>query len=263
MSSSSTERATPVADDRRRRHAPDGRLGLRGHDRRVAQAGRRLGRVRGGDRRHLDRQDRHRGPVAGGRARGRDRGRGRHDGRGRHRARAPGHRRQARAAARLRAERRAADQRGRGGDRRDAGARRPRRRRRSRARPRPTRRRARGARRGARRYSPVVQRIAAEHDVDLDQVQGTGRDGRVRKQDVLAFIESGRRGAAEARRGEPPLHIESPYRPDAAGAEAAPRRPPRRARRTGRCRPRPLRPAPTSRRRPRRCRACASSSAST
>lgn len=61
---------------------------------------------------------------------------------------------------------------------------------------------------GARRYSPVVQRIAAEHDVDLDRVEGTGRGGRVRKQDVLAFIENG----ADAH--EPPLHIESPYRPD-------------------------------------------------
>ena len=40
-----------------------------------------------------------------------------------------------------------------------------------------------------RRYSPVVQRIAAEHGVDLEQVQGTGREGRVRKQDVLAHIE--------------------------------------------------------------------------
>ena len=40
----------------------------------------------------------------------------------------------------------------------------------------------------ARRYSPVVQRIAAEHGVDLDQVEGTGRGGRVRKQDVLAFV---------------------------------------------------------------------------
>ncbi|MGZ4279091.1 MAG: dihydrolipoamide acetyltransferase family protein, partial [Solirubrobacteraceae bacterium] len=69
---------------------------------------------------------------------------------------------------------------------------------------------------GARRYSPVVQRIAAEHDVDLDQVQGTGREGRVRKQDVLAFIESGGPGAADgaAEATEPPLHIESPYRPD-------------------------------------------------
>ena len=66
-----------------------------------------------------------------------------------------------------------------------------------------------GSRRGngrpARRYSPVVQRIAAEHDIDLSAVPGTGRDGRVRKQDVLAFVEAA---------PEPPMHIESPYRPD-------------------------------------------------
>jgi pyruvate/2-oxoglutarate dehydrogenase complex dihydrolipoamide acyltransferase (E2) component len=61
---------------------------------------------------------------------------------------------------------------------------------------------------GGRRYSPVVQRMAAEHGIDLEQVEGTGRGGRVRKQDVLAFLENG--GASE----EPPMHIESPYRPD-------------------------------------------------
>ena len=60
---------------------------------------------------------------------------------------------------------------------------------------------------GRRRYSPVVMRMAAEHDLDLEQVEGTGRGGRVRKQDVLAFLESG----APA---EPPMHIESPYKPD-------------------------------------------------
>jgi pyruvate/2-oxoglutarate dehydrogenase complex dihydrolipoamide acyltransferase (E2) component len=85
---------------------------------------------------------------------------------------------------------------------------------------------------GARRYSPVVQRIAAEHDVDLDQVPGTGREGRVRKQDVLAFIESGGAAAPGAAdeappAPEPPLHIESPYKPDPpapkpAAAPAAP-----------------------------------------
>jgi pyruvate/2-oxoglutarate dehydrogenase complex dihydrolipoamide acyltransferase (E2) component len=62
-----------------------------------------------------------------------------------------------------------------------------------------------------RRYSPVVMRIAAEHDVDLERVPGTGRGGRVRKQDVLAFLENG--GAEGAT--EPPMHIESPYQPDA------------------------------------------------
>jgi 2-oxoglutarate dehydrogenase E2 component (dihydrolipoamide succinyltransferase) len=61
----------------------------------------------------------------------------------------------------------------------------------------------------------VVQRIAAEHGVDLDQVPGTGRGGRVRKQDVLAFIESGPQE-------EPPLHIESPYQPEAPAAAAVP-----------------------------------------
>ena len=60
-----------------------------------------------------------------------------------------------------------------------------------------------------RRYSPVVQRIASEHGVDLSQVVGTGRGGRVRKQDVLAFLDSGAPT-------EPPLHIESPYRPEPA-----------------------------------------------
>jgi 2-oxoglutarate dehydrogenase E2 component (dihydrolipoamide succinyltransferase) len=61
----------------------------------------------------------------------------------------------------------------------------------------------------------VVSRIAAEHRIDLDRVEGTGRGGRVRKQDVLAYLESGA-GAAE-----PPLHIESPYRPDPEPAAAS------------------------------------------
>ncbi len=62
---------------------------------------------------------------------------------------------------------------------------------------------------GGPRFSPVVSRIAAEHGIDLTKVQGTGRGGRVRKQDVLAFVENG--GGSQS---DPPLHIESPYRPD-------------------------------------------------
>jgi 2-oxoglutarate dehydrogenase E2 component (dihydrolipoamide succinyltransferase) len=75
------------------------------------------------------------------------------------------------------------------------------------------------ARGGSAPVSPVVARIAAEHHVDLSQVHGTGRDGRVRKQDVLAFIEAGGTAPAAAP-AEPPLHIESPYIPEPAPAPA-------------------------------------------
>jgi pyruvate/2-oxoglutarate dehydrogenase complex dihydrolipoamide acyltransferase (E2) component len=66
---------------------------------------------------------------------------------------------------------------------------------------------------GDRRYSPVVMRMAAEHGIDLSKLDGTGRNGRVRKQDVLAFLENGGGGGEE-----PPMHIESPYRPDEPAA---------------------------------------------
>ena len=59
--------------------------------------------------------------------------------------------------------------------------------------------------------SPVVRRIAAEQGVDLEDVPGTGRRGRVTKRDVLAFLE--RRTAPAA--SDAPLHIESPYREEA------------------------------------------------
>ena len=39
------------------------------------------------------------------------------------------------------------------------------------------------------RTSPLVRKLAAEHNVDLRQVAGTGAGGRVTKDDILAFIE--------------------------------------------------------------------------
>ncbi len=76
---------------------------------------------------------------------------------------------------------------------------------------------------GPRRYSPVVSRMAAQHGLDLDRIRGTGRGGRVRKQDVLAHMADGGAGAAETpERPEPPLHIESPYRPDPTPPPSAP-----------------------------------------
>jgi pyruvate/2-oxoglutarate dehydrogenase complex dihydrolipoamide acyltransferase (E2) component len=66
------------------------------------------------------------------------------------------------------------------------------------------------------RFSPVVMRMAAEHNVDLSAIAGTGRGGRVTKKDVVAFLEQGEPA--------PPLHIESPYQPEPA-PEPGPREP--------------------------------------
>ncbi len=38
--------------------------------------------------------------------------------------------------------------------------------------------------------SPLVRKIAKEHNVDVSQIHGTGIGGRVTKQDILGFIES-------------------------------------------------------------------------
>jgi 2-oxoglutarate dehydrogenase E2 component (dihydrolipoamide succinyltransferase) len=59
--------------------------------------------------------------------------------------------------------------------------------------------------------SPVVRRIADKHGIDLSQVDGTGIGGRIRKKDVLAFVES-----EETAKAPPVLHSESPYKPEPA-----------------------------------------------
>jgi 2-oxoglutarate dehydrogenase E2 component (dihydrolipoamide succinyltransferase) len=59
------------------------------------------------------------------------------------------------------------------------------------------------------RSSPLVRRIAREHNVDIGRIQGSGVSGRVTKQDILDFIESG--GGAQAAR---PLPMPGPaYKP--------------------------------------------------
>jgi pyruvate/2-oxoglutarate dehydrogenase complex dihydrolipoamide acyltransferase (E2) component len=63
-------------------------------------------------------------------------------------------------------------------------------------------------------YSPIVRRMADEHGIDLEQVEGTGMGGRIRKRDLVALIEAGTEPGKPETTEERPLHIESPYRPD-------------------------------------------------
>jgi len=73
-------------------------------------------------------------------------------------------------------------------------------------------------------YSPVVRRIAEEHGVDLERVEGSGVGGRIRKTDLLGYIEDG--GDAPPER---PLHTESPYVPEPQQGRREPMSPMRQA----------------------------------
>ena len=39
------------------------------------------------------------------------------------------------------------------------------------------------------RYSPLARRMAKDNNIDLDQIEGTGSEGRVTKEDVLRYLE--------------------------------------------------------------------------
>jgi 2-oxoisovalerate dehydrogenase E2 component (dihydrolipoyl transacylase) len=49
------------------------------------------------------------------------------------------------------------------------------------------------------RWSPAVRRLAAEHDLDLTRIAGSGHNGRVTRDDVLAVIAAGAAPATTAR----------------------------------------------------------------
>jgi pyruvate dehydrogenase E2 component (dihydrolipoamide acetyltransferase) len=67
--------------------------------------------------------------------------------------------------------------------------------------------------------SPLVRRLAREHDVDLSQVQGSGSGGRVRREDVEAYVQQRGKAPAEA----PAAKAEPKDRAAAAAPSAPPR----------------------------------------
>jgi 2-oxoglutarate dehydrogenase E2 component (dihydrolipoamide succinyltransferase) len=65
------------------------------------------------------------------------------------------------------------------------------------------------------RSSPLVRKIAREHNVNLSDVEGTGLGGRITKQDILAFIEGQEQPraaspAAGETRGQPSFSMSAP-----------------------------------------------------
>jgi pyruvate dehydrogenase E2 component (dihydrolipoyllysine-residue acetyltransferase) len=65
--------------------------------------------------------------------------------------------------------------------------------------------------------TPLVRKLAKEHDVDLASLNGTGVGGRIRKQDVLAAAEAAKQAAEAAKQAAP-----APRAPAAPAAAAAP-----------------------------------------
>jgi 2-oxoglutarate dehydrogenase E2 component (dihydrolipoamide succinyltransferase) len=73
--------------------------------------------------------------------------------------------------------------------------------------------------------SPVVARIASEHGIDPNAIPGTGRGGRVTKQDILAFVEQGPPPAAPAAPQAAPAPAAAAPKAAAPAAPAGPAQP--------------------------------------
>ncbi len=72
--------------------------------------------------------------------------------------------------------------------------------------------------------TPLIRRLAAEHDIGLSKLTGSGAGGRIRKQDVLAAIDGQYRGKAVAAPSAPAARpaasapaVQTPSTPAPAG----------------------------------------------
>ena len=74
-----------------------------------------------------------------------------------------------------------------------------------------------------RKSTPLVRKMAAEHNLDISAVPGTGLAGRVTKNDILSYIgaEAGKRGSGEAAPAQPAAITSPPPRVPASLPAAA------------------------------------------
>ena len=70
-----------------------------------------------------------------------------------------------------------------------------------------------------RKSTPLVRKMAAEHQVDISAIPGTGLAGRVTKNDILGYIESGEAGQAAGQRDSGRAGRQPP---EVSGAGASP-----------------------------------------
>jgi pyruvate dehydrogenase E2 component (dihydrolipoyllysine-residue acetyltransferase) len=66
--------------------------------------------------------------------------------------------------------------------------------------------------------SPLVRRLAEEHQIDLSQVQGTGTGGRITKSDVMALVQGQGEAPAKAAPEAPAAAAQAPATPAQAPA---------------------------------------------
>lgn len=72
------------------------------------------------------------------------------------------------------------------------------------------------------RYSPAVLKLSQEHNIDLSQVKGTGKEGRITRKDLLNIIESGTIPAPSEKKVEQPSAVNQPAPQAAKPAAQAP-----------------------------------------
>jgi pyruvate/2-oxoglutarate dehydrogenase complex dihydrolipoamide acyltransferase (E2) component len=69
------------------------------------------------------------------------------------------------------------------------------------------------------RISPLARRLAEEYNLDLNEIQGTGSGGRIRKEDILAYVEERAKQPQPAAQPQPaPAPAAAPAPPPAAPA---------------------------------------------
>ena len=75
-------------------------------------------------------------------------------------------------------------------------------------------------------YSPLVRSMAKEEGIgqaELDQISGSGKEGRVTKKDIVAYLEAGRKATAPVAASQTPAASPAPTAPVSAAPAVAPK----------------------------------------